>query len=400
MNFFPKLYYYFLVDSNQPDFIINKNNNINDIEQLYPSIRDTCVNDYLIIDTPHVAYVYCGTRKLALEPICATSVIIQYKTTSASNLFYKGFKLYFEWIEKPMDIFCNGNPVTFDPSASTTTPANEPLPPWAQNLDVSYPLTKQICLGTMDTLKCPRSNDYVLSIRNSNFAVTGTGLCEIPSFSHCIQEASLSITCTHSCFLEYIIPKPLSQCANQNGDYLKIDYECIPTRLPNYENPIDICASTTTDTIAINKGMMISPQYPLLNSAVSCSKSIETIPSKIWMIYIVDLFLEGEDEYGDCTHASLTIYDGNDKLIICGLHQPELVLFSCSNIVQFNFLSSQQALGYRGFKVFFKTLDVPIGWSCTPSGFTTTRQTTTQTFPSTTLLPPSLQSKVLLKNPK
>ncbi|CAF0750564.1 unnamed protein product [Adineta steineri] len=371
------------VKSDKPDFIIYKTNNIE------PTFRDICIDDYLIINTPHIAYIYCGIRKLSLEPICTTSVIIQYKTTSSTNPFSKGFKFYFEWIEKPMDILCIGNPSTYNPLISTTTSINEPLPIWAQNLDVSYVLSKQICLGTTDTLQCPRSNDYVISIRNSNYAVTGTGFCEIPSFSHCLQETSLSLTCTHSCFLEYIIPKPLPQCEDQTADYIKIEYECIPTRLPNHENPIDICASTTTDTIAIDKGMIISPYYPSLSSTHICPKTIETIPNKLWMIYIVDLFLEAEDEYGDCIHASLEIYDGNDKRIICGLQQPELVLISCSNIVQFNFISNQQALGYRGFKIYFKTIDVPIGWSCVPSGLTTT--STTQTSPSITLLPPSLQ---------
>ncbi|CAF3872239.1 unnamed protein product [Rotaria sp. Silwood1] len=94
------------------------------------SIRDTCVNDYLVINAPHVVYVYCGTRKLALAPICATTLDIQYKATSSPNFFYKGFKLYFEWIPKPMEITCD------NPLPSTTTPINEQIPIWAQNLEL------------------------------------------------------------------------------------------------------------------------------------------------------------------------------------------------------------------------------------------------------------------------
>jgi hypothetical protein len=292
---------------------------------------------------------------------------------------------------------CSGGPQTIDPLATTTTPINEPLPPWAQNLDVSPILSKQICLGTTDQIKCPRSSDYVISIMNSKYGVTGTGLCEVPSLSHCLQDASLSSTCTHSCLFEYLIPKPLSQCGNQTADYVIIEYECLPTRLPNFANPVDICASTITDTIAMDKGMVVSPQYPSLSTTRSCSKKIETRPDKIWMIYLIDLFLEAEDDYGDCTEASLTINDGRDKLIVCGLQQPQLLLISCSNIVQFDFKSNHYALGYRGFKVYFKPIDIPIGWSCTPNNFTTTTttpQTTTRTVPPSTLIPPSLQSKL------
>ncbi|CAF0789376.1 unnamed protein product [Adineta ricciae] len=377
--------------SDAPDLTLHKTSNLG--LDYYSTIRDACIDNYLIIDTAHIVYVYCGIRKLVLEPLCTTSVIIQYKTSALSNLSYKGFKLYFEWIEKPMDIFCQGTPSTYNPSLSTTTSVSESLPTWAQNLDVSYPLNKHVCLGTMETLQCPRGNDYALAIRNSNYGVTGTGLCEFPSFSHCRQEASLGLTCQHTCSVEYLIPKPLSQCNNQNGDYLKIEYECIPTRLPNHESPLDICASIPTETVAIDKGMMVSPQYPALSSGHSCSKRIETLPSKLWMVYLVDLFLESEDDFGGCMDTSLTIYDGKDKIVLCGLQQPGLVLFSCSNIVQFDFISSHQALGYRGFKVYFKTIDIPIGWSCVPSGFSTTtkRTTTSSLFPLTTLIPPSFQ---------
>lgn len=357
---------------------------------MYPSIRDTCSNDYLIINAPHVAYVYCGTRKLALSPICATDVLIQYKTTSPPNLFYKGFKFYFEWVEKPVDIQCGGSPLL-----STTTPINEPIPIWAQNLELSPILSAYVCLGTYQTLRCPRGSDYVLSIIESSYGVTNTGLCEIPSTTHCQQVASLGLTCTQSCFIEYDIPKPLIACGNRPANYISIDYECIPTRLPNNDNPIDICASTTTDTIAMNSGMMISPQYPTLGGARTCSKKIETISSKLWMVFIVDLFLEGESDFGGCNSASLTIFDGNDRIIRCGSQLPELILVSCSNIVEFKFVSTHQALGYRGFKVFFQTVDVPTGWTCKPSGFTTPTPTTSTPRPPTTIsvLPPSSQSK-------
>jgi hypothetical protein len=358
---------------------------------MYPAIRDTCVNDYLIINAPHVAYVYCGTRKLAVPPICAGSVIIQYQATSPPSLFYKGFKLYFEWVEKPAEINCPGDP---EPSTNTTTPINEVLPIWAQNLELSPILSAHVCSGTSTILRCPRGSDYVLSILESNYGVTGTGLCEIPASNHCRQEASLGLTCTQSCYIEYFLPKPLAQCGQRNADYINIDYECIPTRLPNNENPIDICGSTSTDTIALNSGMLVSPQYPVLGAARTCSKKIETVPGKLWMVFIVDLFLEGDNDLGACNAASLTIKDGNDRIVRCGLHLPELVMISCSNIVEFNFISTHQALGYRGFKVYFLTIDEPVGWACRTTLPPPTRRPTTRTTPTSTLLPPSFQSKL------
>ncbi|CAF1053199.1 unnamed protein product [Rotaria sp. Silwood1] len=333
--------------SNEPDLVISKNddtNNLDDIERMYSSIRDTCVNDYLIINAPHVVYVYCGIRKLSIAPICATTLDIQYKATSSPNFSYKGFKLYFERISKPMEIICD------NPLPSTTTPINEQIPIWAQNLELSPILSVHICLGAAITLRCPRGSDYVLSIIKSIYTTTGTSQCEIPSSTHCRQEASLGLTCTQSCFIEYNIPKPLVQCGLLNADYLYIDYECIPTRLPNNENPIDICQSTT-DTIALDRVMMVSPQYPTLHAiGRSCLKRLEASKNKLWMIYIVDLHLEvGLIDNPECDRASLTINDGKDKRVLCGLRQPELVLIGCSNI------------------------------TCTSDGFTTTATTTATT---------------------
>ncbi|CAF4125312.1 unnamed protein product, partial [Adineta steineri] len=168
--------------SDEPDLVIYKNHDtkdLNDFEKLNPSIRDVCMKDYLIINAPHLAYVYCGTRKFAMAPICADNIDIQYKTASAPNFLLKGFKLYFEWVPKPMNILCDNTPLP-----STTTPIDEVIPSWAQNLQLSPILSVQICLGTAHTLRCPRGSDYVLSIISSSYGVTGTGLCEIPASNH------------------------------------------------------------------------------------------------------------------------------------------------------------------------------------------------------------------------
>ena len=94
------------------------------------------------------------------------------------------------------------------------------------------------------------------------------------------------------------------------------------------------------------------------------------------MIYIVDLFIKEQNDFGEYDEASLTIYDGKDKIVLCGLRQPELVLISCSNIVEFNFSSTHKAIGYRGIKVYFQTIDAPHNWICSPMGFTTMTTTT------------------------
>ena len=107
-----------------PDLVIFKNNdkhNSNIFEQIHPSTRDICTKDYFIINAPYVTYVYCGIRKLVIAPICAASVVIQYKTSTPPDPLYKGFKFYFEWIEKPMNLLCDDDPLESTTSLLTTS---------------------------------------------------------------------------------------------------------------------------------------------------------------------------------------------------------------------------------------------------------------------------------------
>ncbi|CAF3420620.1 unnamed protein product, partial [Rotaria socialis] len=333
---------------------------------------------------------YCGTRKLAILPICTTAIDIQYKTSSPPNLFYKGFKLYFEWIPKPIDLVCPGTS-----PATTMTSVNTTLPIWAQNLQISPIFSAHVCLGSSITLQCPRDSDYVLSIVQSMYGVTATGLCGNPSPADCLQEASLGLTCAQSCYIGYYIPKPLVQCQSKNADYILIDYQCIPMRLPNNDNTIDICNSTIANTIALDTVMMmISPQYPTLDGVHNCSKTIEASRNKRWMISIVDLFLEEQSHIGDCDVSSLTIVDEKDQVVMCGLRQPELVMVTYGNIVEFKFISTHQALGYRGFKVYAETI-MNLSNVTISTMTTTTAATTRRTSPPiTTFLPVSLQIPV------
>jgi hypothetical protein len=377
--------------SDQPDLIIPKTfdtDDLNELEKMYPSLRDFCSDDYLMISSTQTAYIYCGKRKLVMPPICDTSVRVGYRASGKPMLSYKGFKFYFESIAKPVDLICGGSVII-----DSTTPSIDVIPIWAQNLELSPSLSKHVCLGTSTFLQCPRADDYALAIIDKYYGATNTGLCEPPAASHCIQEASLDINCDRVCPVFYDFPKPLSLCGNKNANYLNIYYECIPTRLPNNENPTDICSSTIPGNIIADKGMMVSPQYPTLSGTRSCTKTIEALPNKLWMIFIVDVFIEGSNDVGNCDSASLTIFDGNERIIRCGQQGPALTLISCSNIVQFNFLSTHNAIGYRGFKVYYQTIDVPAFWPCA-SSFNNKTTTTQRPTPSTsTLVPPSLQSK-------
>ena len=116
--------------------------------------------------------------------------------------------------------------------------------------------------------------------------------------------------------------------------------------------------------------------------------------SKIWQIFILDIYIDGNSDAGNCDTSSLTVYDGDHKITLCGSHKPEYLAVSCSNIVEFHYTTSHPTVNYRGFKMYFETMDIPNGWSCIPDGFTTTTTSTTPAPPlTTTKTPPSLRSK-------
>ncbi|CAF4446524.1 unnamed protein product, partial [Rotaria sp. Silwood2] len=121
---------------------------------------------------------------------------------------------------------------------SSTARVSESIPIWTQNLQPSSILSVDICLEVAIALRCFRGADYVLAIIEPNYATTGIGQYEIPTSIQCHQDTSLGLTCIQSCFTKYDIPKPLVQFVLLDTDYINIDYQCIPTCLPNNENPI------------------------------------------------------------------------------------------------------------------------------------------------------------------
>ena len=380
--------------SDGPDLVIRKNSGTSESDDsaaLEATARDTCSNNYLLINGPQVAYIYCGKQKRVIDPICGAQVTFQYTATASPTIFYRGFKLYYETFFKPADINCG---VIIDPI--TTTPINEPWPVWAQNLELSPILPAQICLGDSDTLRCARQSDYALAIIDARYYVTGTGQCDRITTSSCSQVTAINAPCSQSCRIVYDIPKVLPNCGNQRADSLNINYECIPTRLPNNENPIDICSTSQSDSITEGRGIINSPKYPTLQGFWRCKKQIRTVPGKLWKIFLVDLFVESEDSLDQCSDSSLTINDGNEARVLCGSQQPELIMISCSNIVDFQFFSPGKGLNYRGFKIYYESMDQPLTWPCVPaSQNSTTRATTLSTMTTvstTTLVPPSLQS--------
>ncbi|CAF0779245.1 unnamed protein product [Didymodactylos carnosus] len=384
-------------DESQPlaksaDLIIHRSPSslfIDATDHIRYGLRDICPKDYLIINgAVGISYVFCGTRKLVLPPICATEVYIQYYAPAAPNLFYKGFKLYFEQVPKPMDGVECGIGHTENPNLSTTTEDPSTLPIWAQNFELSPIFSQFLCHGFVVRITCPST--YVVSIDKAYYGVTGTGQCETPDNSHCKQDASLSLSCTHTCSVDYAVPQSLILCGGSDADYLTFDYQCIPTQLSNGQLPIDICSTSVTDTLAINRGMLTSPQYPQLGLQTRrCSKTLQTNSNQLWAIYIVDLNIEGADANANCIDASLTLYDGKDRITLCGSQQPQQILTSCSETVQIEFVSNRQAIGYRGFKLYFETINIPPNWACVPIGYSTL-PSTMRPPQTTSKLPPSV----------
>ena len=64
----------------------------------------------------------CGNQKVSIENrLCSSEVIISYKAITTLSSFYKGFKLYYEFIDKSTQPNCPTNPVNATITTGVTT---------------------------------------------------------------------------------------------------------------------------------------------------------------------------------------------------------------------------------------------------------------------------------------
>ena len=133
------------------------------------------MTDYVTITHNSGVLKACGNKKYSFENrLCSSEIFISYKTTVTSTL-YRGFKLYYEFIDRSTQPNCP----TYLPTTTTTqafittTPSTKPL---IVDLVASEIQDDFVCLGDRKTINVP--NQYNLFVINYFYGVSSDGSCK------------------------------------------------------------------------------------------------------------------------------------------------------------------------------------------------------------------------------
>ena len=132
----------------------------------------SCITDYLKITHNTGTIKVCGTKKYSYENrLCSSEIFVSYKAPTNSSS-YKGFKLYWEFIDRSSQPNC---PTDLPTLPATTSPAL--VTPMQELLDLAALDIKKevICKGKELSIEVP--SQYVFFPIDIYYGVTSDGTC-------------------------------------------------------------------------------------------------------------------------------------------------------------------------------------------------------------------------------
>ena len=131
----------------------------------------SCLTDFVTITHNTGVFKACGNRKYSYENrLCSSEVFINYKAATASSL-YRGFKLYYEFIDRSLEPRCPTNL----PTTSRETPPPAPTISPITDLFASEIQRDFVCKGNAKTINVP--SQFNLFVINFFYGVTTSDSC-------------------------------------------------------------------------------------------------------------------------------------------------------------------------------------------------------------------------------
>jgi hypothetical protein len=115
------------------------------------STSTNCADDHVYIVDNVQIFKHCGRQRYAYPYLCSSTILIQYLATTDFPM-YRGMRIYFEFIDRPLDDTCPKFTVTPIPMSTTTVTTIEPgtttvIPIYVQ-LGIASPRQSfQLCSG-------------------------------------------------------------------------------------------------------------------------------------------------------------------------------------------------------------------------------------------------------------
>jgi hypothetical protein len=149
------------------------------------------LTDYVTVTHNSGILKACGNKKYSFENrLCSSEIFISYKTTVTSSL-YRGFKLYYEFVDRSTQPNCPTElPTTTTSTTTLTTTTVTTTTTSAQSITPMTPSTKPlipdlaasgiqndfVCYGNHKTLTVP--DQYNLFAINYFYGVSADGSCK------------------------------------------------------------------------------------------------------------------------------------------------------------------------------------------------------------------------------
>lgn len=248
--------------------------------------------------------------------------------------------------------------------------------------------TANICAGSRKTISCSReSSSHMVFVTQTYYGIQSdtSGECGYTE-NDCIKEITLN-TCkigSSECNL-FADSRKLNTCSNKRANYLHIKYYCVPYEISG-QNEKDICS---TNTIQSDKGIIVSPGYPVATANSDCGVTIDVEQGKSINVWVLDIGLSPRNSEQKCTKDYLEIIDITDPINkICSFERESYYDTFCSNRIYINYKTgSSVSSSSKGFKLYYEKFDTaslncPTGPNTTPSPQGSTLQ------PITTAKPP------------
>ena len=132
----------------------------------------SCLTDFITITHNTGVFKACGNRKYSYENrLCSSEVFISYKAPTSSSS-YRGFKLYYEFIDRSSEPSCP----TDLPTTSRETPQPGSTIPTITDLIASEIQKDLICKGERKTINVP--SNFKIFIINLFYGISSDGTCK------------------------------------------------------------------------------------------------------------------------------------------------------------------------------------------------------------------------------
>ncbi|CAF1345117.1 unnamed protein product [Adineta steineri] len=240
------------------------------------------------------------------------------------------------------------------------------------------------CVPSSLSLRCPAGS--VIVVTSAEYGVAQVdGSCSYTP-GDCIADAMSIVNCVSdsvTCSI-YATRKRLSECNDQFGSYVHIEYDCVPMSMNDPAKEYNVCQQNSTK-LTSDFGILKSPGYQsqFQLTPYECLRTIHVPDDKIVRLWLSDLYISSAGV--NCPNDHVYVVDNVQTFRHCGL-QRYAYPYLCSSTILIQYKTSTLSSFYRGMRMYFEIVDRSPNDNC-PNG-------TVTPLPATTPIPTDVTTAI------